>query len=289
MPLLTLDRVSVAYGHLPLLDEASLADRAGRARLRHRPQRHRQVDAAERRRRRRAARRRTRLDAAGPAHRPPGAGRAVPGRAAGVRRGRRRPGRPRQPRHRLSPRRRSRYPRRRRSERLERLGALQHELEQRDGWRLEQQVEVVPRSPRPAGRRQRGHAVGRMAPPRPARARAGRPARPAAARRADQPSRHRVDDLARVVPHRLRRHGGVRHPRPGVSAERRDADRRARSRPPVVVAGRLRHLPAPQGGVAGGRGGAAGEVRQEARRGGGRGCARASRRGAPATRGACAR
>ena len=29
------------------------------------------------------------------------------------------------------------------SERLERLGALQHELEQRDGWRLEQQVEVV--------------------------------------------------------------------------------------------------------------------------------------------------
>jgi ATP-binding cassette subfamily F protein uup len=28
-------------------------------------------------------------------------------------------------------------------ERLERLGALQHELEQRDGWRLEQQVEVV--------------------------------------------------------------------------------------------------------------------------------------------------
>jgi ATP-binding cassette subfamily F protein uup len=27
--------------------------------------------------------------------------------------------------------------------RLERLGALQHELEQRDGWRLEQQVEVV--------------------------------------------------------------------------------------------------------------------------------------------------
>ena len=29
------------------------------------------------------------------------------------------------------------------SERLERLGMLQHELEQRDGWRLEQQVEVV--------------------------------------------------------------------------------------------------------------------------------------------------
>ena len=46
MPLITLDHVRMAFGHLPLLDDASLLVDAGRARRGHRPQRHGQVDAA---------------------------------------------------------------------------------------------------------------------------------------------------------------------------------------------------------------------------------------------------
>ena len=53
------------------------------------------------------------------------------------------------------------------------------------------------RAAEPAGRRDRQHAVGRLAAARAARARARRRARPAAARRADEPPRHRRHHVAR--------------------------------------------------------------------------------------------
>ena len=121
----------------------------------------------------------------------------------------------------------------------------------------------------PARRRRRRHAVGRLAPARAARAGAGGAAGPAAARRADEPPRHRRHHLARGLPRRLSRRGRVRHARPRVPPAPRHAHRRARPRAPDVVAGRLRHVPAQEGRVAGERGGAAGEVRQEARGRGG--------------------
>ena len=67
------------------------------------------------------------------------------------------------------------------------------------------------------GRRRpvRGSLLGHEA-ARPAGQGPGRRARHPPARRADQPPRHRLDPLARRVPAPLRRHAGLRHPRPGV-------------------------------------------------------------------------
>ena len=88
---------------------------------------------------------------------------------------------------------------------LDRLGRLQHELEERDGWRLEQRVELVlTRLALPADAAVE-HAVGRLAAARAAGPGAGGAARSAAARRADQPPRHRRHRVAGVVPGRLRR------------------------------------------------------------------------------------
>ena len=146
-----------------------------------------------------------------------------------------------------------------------------------------------PVAARAAGRRDRRHAVGRLAAPRAAGARARRPAGSAAARRADQPPGHRGDHLARELPRRLRRRGHVRHARPRVPPAARDADRRARSRPADVVARRLRDVPAPEGGGARQRGRAS---RRSSTRSWPKrrcGCARASRRGGRGTKAGCAR
>ena len=126
-------------------------------------------------------------------------------------------------------------------EALARLGELQHELEERDGWSLEQRVELVLDTPRPAGRRHRRHAVRRLEAPRAAGAGAGRAARSAAARRADQSPRHRRRSTGwkrscRSTPGAVR----LRHARPRVPRAPGDAHRRARSRPLTVVARRLR-------------------------------------------------
>ena len=113
---------------------------------------------------------------------------------------------------------------------LARLGELQHELEERDGWRLEQRVEtVVSRLSLPADRSDR-RALGRLAPAHAARQGAGLAAGSAAPRRADEPSRHRSDPVAGVLPARVLRRVALRHPRPRVPVRARDAHRRARSR-----------------------------------------------------------
>ena len=110
-------------------------------------------------------------------------------------------------------------------------------------------------------------------------------ARPAAARRADQPSRHRRHHVARDVSRRLRGRRRVRDPRPRVSPAARHAHRRARSRDADVVARRLRDVPAAEGGVAGQRGRAGRRSSTSGWRRRRRGCGRASRRGARANEG----
>ena len=60
---------------------------------------------------------------------------------------------------------------------LAELGRLQHELEERDGWTLEQRVERVLDAAEPAGRHARRDAVRRLAPPRAAGAARSSPSR----------------------------------------------------------------------------------------------------------------
>ena len=172
---------------------------------------------------------------------------------------------------------------------LERLSQAQHRLDEQDGWNVEQRRRDRPGASGSARRCAGRHAVGRLAPPHAAGARAGGRARPAAARRADQSSRHRGHHLARNAAGRLRRRGPLHHARPRVPAAAGHPHRRARSRAPHVVAGRLRDLPAPQGGGPGRRSHAAAEVRQEAGRRGS--VAAPGRQGAShaRTKAACAR
>ena len=103
MPLVALDHVSLAYGHLPLLDEVALQIEPGERVCTPRPERRRQVDAAAGARRRAAARHGHRLAAARPARRPARAGRSALRRPAGLRRRRRRPRRPQRPGERVPP------------------------------------------------------------------------------------------------------------------------------------------------------------------------------------------
>ena len=223
----------MAYGHLPLLHEASLRiesrervcvigrNGTGKSTLL-------QIAGGEL-----APQERHRLARAGSAHRPAGAGCAVRRRPASVRRCRR--------------------------------GACGH------GWRrlargaASRNGALQTSDPR---RRHHGHAVGRLATPCAAGAGAGDGAGSTAARRADQSSRHRNDAVARRLSGRLCRHGPVRDARSRVSPGGGDADRRAGSRPPDVVARRLRDLPPAQGRVARHRRGASRQVRQAACRGG---------------------
>ena len=149
---------------------------------------------------------------------------------------------------------------------LERLAQAQHQLDEQDGWNVEQRVEtVLARLGLPADAPVDTLSGGWRRRTLLARALVAR-ARPAAARRADQSPRHRGHHLARSAAGRLRRRGALHHPRPRVPAASGHPHRRARSRAPHVLARRLRDLPAPQGGGAGRRSHAAAEVRQEAGR-----------------------
>ena len=151
------------------------------------------------------------------------------------------------------------------------------ELAHVDRWHVDVSVDMVISTPRPSCRRDRVDAVRRMAPPGPACARAGGAARCAAARRADEPSRHRGDDVARVVSRGLPGSRCLRHARPRLPAARRHAHRRARSRPADVVARQLRDFSREERRVARQRADPAREVRQEARAG--RGVAAAGHQG----------
>ena len=162
--LLTLDRVSLAFGHLPLFEDASLRIDAGeRICLIGRNGTGKssllKVVAGEQ-----AARRRHDLARARAARLAARSGRAGRGRSDGVRRGRRRPRRARAtgratittpPMHLADT-----------PAGLERLGELQHQLEERDGWRLEQKVETGRVAAVAAGGSPDARAVGRLAPAR---------------------------------------------------------------------------------------------------------------------------
>ena len=102
-------------------------------------------------------------------------------------------------------------------------------------------------APRPRRRRAVRRRVGRTEATDAARPRARAPARRPAARRADEPSRRRRDRVDGGFPHRSRRDAAVRHARPRISAPRRDAHRRARSRPARRLGRRLRHVSRAQG------------------------------------------
>ena len=122
---------------------------------------------------------------------------------------------------------------------LERLGDLQHQLEERDGWRLEQKVELV---------------VSRLALPadRPMGELSGGWRRRALLGKAlvsepdllllDEPTNHLDIDAIRWLEEYLRGFAGallfVTHDRAFLDRAR-DADRRARSRPADLVAGQL--------------------------------------------------
>ena len=90
-----------------------------------------------------------------------------------------------------------------------------------------------------AGRRGRGHAVGRRGAPRRALPPPPPEARSAAARRAHQPPRRGVGRLARALSQGLPGHGGGHHPRPLLPRQRRGLDPRARPRRGHPVGGQL--------------------------------------------------
>ena len=141
---LNLDRVSLAFGHLPLLSDADLRIEPGeRICLIGRNGAGKSEPAQGRIRRDPAGcgADLARSRAAGRASR---AGRSARGRPLGVRRGRLRARRARRARRQLSPCRCAQLAENSAAPgsdaALTRLGELQHQLEERDGWRLEQKV-----------------------------------------------------------------------------------------------------------------------------------------------------
>ena len=170
---------------------------------------------------------------------------------------------------------------------LERLGELQHALEERDGWRLEQRVElIVSRLALPADRRMQ-RAVRRLAPARAARQGAGL----GAAICCCSTSRPTISTSTRSAGSRsylrgYRRRAALRDPRPRVPRRARHADRRARSRPLTSWPGSYASYLEKKAAALDAEARELGPARQEARRRKRRGCARASRRGARATKGA---
>ena len=173
---------------------------------------------------------------------------------------------------------------------MERLGGLQHRLEERDGWRLEQKVEhIVSRLSLPAERRmdqlsggwRRRALLGRALVSR-SRTCSCSTSRPTIS--TSTPSSWLEEFL-----HELSRRHAVRDPRPRVPDRARHADRRARPRR-ASTRGRAatrRYLQKKEAALdAEAR--AARLLRQEAGRRRKRGSARASRRAAPATRAASA-
>ena len=126
----------------------------------------------------------------------------------------------------------------------------------------------------PAAPRRHAHdcrALGRNEEARRAGARARRRPRRAAARRADQSPRSRVDRLARGAAREFRRQRHGRDARPRFPRHGRDADRRARPRHPAQLSGRFRCLRSEEGRAARRRGAGERTRRQAARAGGGLG------------------
>ena len=134
------------------------------------------------------------------------------------------------------------------------------------------------REARPAGGSSGRRAVGRLAPADAARESAGLESGSAAARRADQPSRHRRHSVGGGVPARFRRGGPLRDARPRVPLQPGHPHRRSRSRRADVVARLVRRLPRQEGGRARHRGARSRSARQEA--GAGRNLAAPGRQGA---------
>ncbi len=128
---------------------------------------------------------------------------------------------------------------------LERFGDVQDEYQHLGGYELESAGARDPPRPRlrrRAHRRRRRRAVGRLEDARRDGERAPRPARRPADGRADEPPRHRVDPLARVVPPEPHRRAPHDLPRPRLHEPRRLEDRRDRRRRDHDVLGQLRLL-----------------------------------------------
>ena len=160
------------------------------------------------------------------------------------------------------------------------MSKLQDEIDHRNAWDLDSQLEQAMDALRcPPRRRRRVRPVRR-------REAAGGPvqapaagARPAAARRADQPPRRGVRALARAAPGEVPRHRRRRHPRPVLPRQRRPVDPRARPRTRVPVRGQLLDLPRGQGRPHEGRGPEGRQAPEAAPRGAGVGALQ--RQGAP--------
>ena len=281
MATLSLSDAHLAYGHVALLDGAALSLDAGERARPDRPQRHRQVVAAQGHRRPRAARRRPAAADPGPAHPLRAAGAAVRGGHVGLRcRGRRR-------------RRGARGARALRSARDGRRPRCAADAD-RDARRLE--LGAARRlDPGPAASRRRPddvRAVGRHAQARRPGAGARRGARRAAPRRADEPPRPRFDRLARGAAERLSRQRHRHQPRPCLPRRRVDPHRRARPRRSAQLPRQLRRVRGAQGRAARRRGARRRPRRQAPGPGGGlgpqgrRGATDAQRRPGPAPRGA---
>ncbi len=146
---------------------------------------------------------------------------------------------------------------------LAEMGKLQEELDHRNAWDLDAQLEQAMdalRCPPPdadvsvlSGGERRRVALCKLLLQK---------ARPAAARRADQPPRRRERAVARAAPGEVPRHGGRDHPRPVLPGQRGPVDPRTRPRPRLPLRGQLLHLPGDQGVPAEGRGGQGCETAQ---------------------------
>ena len=112
-----------------------------------------------------------------------------------------------------------------------RLPELHHQIDAADGWNLDARIEPMSTALRAAAARcSRGTAFRWREAPRRALPRSGRAAGSAAARRTDEPSRCRIDPLARGFSAQLSRRGDLRDARPLFPRCHRHAHHRARRR-----------------------------------------------------------